>query len=83
MIREETHALFLLSDKVRINDQDRYGNTALHYASARGMYDFVKFCKESGSDPLIRNNANELALDAANFRRITLASDSGHMTLFA
>lgn len=72
---------FLISGKVRINDQDRYGNTALHYASARGMSDFIKFCTESGADPLIRNNASELALHAANLGRITLASNIGYITL--
>ena len=66
---------------MRINDQDRYGNTALHYASARGMCEFVKFCEESGADLLIRNNANELAADAAKFKRITLAANVGHITL--
>ena len=64
------------SGKVHIDFQDMYGNTAVHYAAARGHTDFMKFCTtEFNASVLIPNNANELVLEVAHAAKISLSRD--------
>ena len=61
---------------VHIDSQDCFGNTALHYASARKMDEFVEFCEKLGANPLIRNNAGQLAMHAFTLGCVSLLPDA-------
>ena len=70
---DEAGRALIGTGKVHIDFKDRYGNTALHYASLRGHTDFLKMCvSEFKASVLIPNNANELVMEVAQTRRLSL-----------
>ena len=52
----------LIHHGANINLRDDNGNTALHHAIARGMYEYVGYLMSRGADPFIKNKYEENAL---------------------
>jgi len=55
----------LLDKKAKINEIDRYGNTALIHASIKGHFEIVKLLISHKADIEIRNNNQKQAIDIA------------------
>ena len=54
--------LFEYGAKQTINTQDKYGTTALMFATANNNFEIVKFLLENGADPLIKDSFGKTAL---------------------
>lgn len=64
----KTALLLALKSQKKINLQDNFGNTALHYAVASGADDiFIKFLLSQGADPFIENNQRKAAFHYLDF----------------
>jgi hypothetical protein len=49
--------------KVKIDAQDKYGSTALHYALKKGDHDIIKDLLDAGADVNLRNQAGKSFVD--------------------
>ena len=54
--------LFEYGAKNTINTQDKYGTTALMFASANNNFDVVNFLLDNGADPLLKDTFGKTAL---------------------
>ena len=72
----EAARALLGTGQVHIDLRDKYGNTALHYASLRGHTEFIKVCtSEFNANVMVPNNANELVMEVTQHGRLSLAPD--------
>ena len=53
-----------------LNKKDQGGNTPLHFASAYGRLEIVKFLLENKADPSLKNNEGKTALQIADTNKI-------------
>ena len=63
----------MTTGKVPIDYPDKYGNTAIHYATYRQHFDFVKTCTEEfKANLLLFNNGSQSALSVMNDTKLAL-----------
>ena len=58
----ENSVIYLLSFRVRVNEQDNKGNTALHYAVQKEQVRIIKKLLQKGADPTIENKRKKTPL---------------------